>query len=433
MPLPLEKSVVLYKTDLFCFLVSAIFSIADIGSDIATCAVYFSNARYVWFGFCVGFTIAPSICMTVSYLIKHMGTLGLRSTFTSIVCLICFGSSVLKLKLFWLCIRNFSEVWSRQGYMVMMESEKRDIRSGNVYNFVEALIENVPQMVLQGYILMVQDERVHYVQYASLTISLIGLVATIAKFENSSLPGDPLRAYFIIIMSYTSFLLTARMLTIVTFLVAYEWILALILGAHFILCTVLYCIRNKERARDRDLWWVAVLLLPCYLFVFIGFKLKALRLRSFEVKLKRSLLSASLYYALFSIENILMVSFYYSNPTVRDWYSSGVTACVIMLTLIGVFVNLVFTSIYFKEYSRTRHLLRQQGARRSSRYDRNAHARFSRRLKVSPEPDKPEHLDNKRHSLAAWPVRESGGLGNPSDRRHSLPPPSPKPCSSTDT
>jgi hypothetical protein len=209
----------------------------------------------------------------------------------------------------------------------------------------------------------------------------------LALFENKTLPGlQNVKAYILVIVFYNAFLLTARVLTIVAFLIAFSWITAIVLGVHELACVLLYYIMNRKRFTDRDIWWVAILLLPCYIFTYLGFKVKEIHLRTFELKISRSLLSSSLYYGVFAAENIMMMTLYYSKTTVREHYSSGATAAVIMLTLVGVFLNLIFTNLYFRDYHHTRHVISHQGARRSSRFERNSRVRFSRSVRVHPHP-----------------------------------------------
>lgn len=385
----LERSKVFYKFDFFKYLFGALFAWADVGSDIATCIVYYNRSQFKEFGFCLAFALVPSIFMTIAHVVQHLKSDGIVNTIGNIIYYAFFGSGMMKMKLFTLCVKNFKEVWSRPGYLVMKEDEKDDIRTAVVYDYIQTLLEDIPQMVLQIYTMTQQDtSNIHWIQFVSIAFSFVNFVSTLALFENRTLPGvrADVKPYLLVILFYNTFLLAARVVTIVSFLVAFSWITAIILAVHELVCIVFYYIMNRKRFTDKDIWWVAILLLPCYIFTYLGFKVKEIRLRSFELKISRSLLSSSLYYLTFAIENTLMMTLYYSQPNTRTWYSSGATAGVIMMTLVGVFLNLIFTNLYFRDYHRTRHMISHQGVRRSSRFERNSRVRFSRSVRVHPHP-----------------------------------------------
>lgn len=385
--MPLETTKVLYKYDLFKYLFGALFALADVGSDIATCVLYFQAYKYEQFGFCLAFALAPSFAMSFAHLMQHLKQDGGAKTCKDLFCFGFFGSGMLKIHLFTLCVKNHKEVWSRRGYLVTKDEEKKTIRSLIANDFVQALMEDIPQMILQIHTLNGQEQAIHWVQIASLTFSLISLVSTLANFENRTLPGmQDVTAYFLIIVTYNLILIIARIITIVSFIISYRWITTAVLGAHELICVIIYYSINRQRFADKDVWWVAILLLPCYIFIYLGFTVKQIRLRTFELKISRSLLSAGIYYGIFAVENGMMMTFYYSQTSTRKWYSSGATAAVILLTLVGVFLNLVFTNLYFREYHHSRHVLNLQGARRSSRYERNSRVRFSRSVRVHPHP-----------------------------------------------
>lgn len=385
--MPLERTKVLYKYDLLKYLFGALFAWADVGSDIATCVLYFQASKYEQFGFCLAFALAPSVAMTFAHLLQHISDDGVIKACRDLCYLGMFGPGMLKLRLFTLCMRNRTEVWNRYGYLVTKDQDKNIIRISVVNDFVQSLMEDIPQMILQIHTLNGQEKAVHWIQIASITFSFINLVSTIATFENRTLPGvQDVKTYFLIIVTYNAFLLIARIITIVSFITSHSWITAVVLGCHQVICIIIYYTVNRKRFADTDVWWVAILILPCYIFVYLGFTVKQIHLRTFELKISRSLLSAGLYYGSFAVENVMMVTLYYSEASVRKWYSSGTTAAVIFLTLVGVFLNLVFTNLYFREYNHTRHVLSHQAVRRSSRYDRNSRVRFSRSVRVHPHP-----------------------------------------------
>ena len=110
--------------------------------------------------------------------------------------------------------------------------------------------------------------------------------------------------------------------------------------------------RNHEYFTENKIWWIASLLIPCYIFVYMGFKVKELNSKFFDIKLDRSVVSSGFFYVCFTAENILMVSLFFAwtkttYNRLSQWVSNLIMILVIVLSLSGSLMHLWFTYVYF--------------------------------------------------------------------------------------
>ena len=331
----------------------AFLSCTDVATDILTAIIYFQQQHFVWFGFCLLFALLPSFLLTLAYVLQSCK----KETFCTLTRRLLFfanpcGSGILKAKLLLVCLRNYDEVWSVEGLLVDDEQLRQDYRAEKVYHYVEGLLENMPQIILQIYATIIQDERISALQIFSISVTFLNLVWVLTLFEYSSFVKEATLIHFIAIVLYNACLIAARGLSIVAFLVAFKWITSAVLAFHGFICTSIYFYRNHEYFANKEVWWIASLLMPCYIFVYLGFKVKELNSRFFDIKLGRSIISSFLFYVCFIAENILMISLFFTwsktnNKRWSQWISNVLTVSVIALSLIGTLIHLVFTYVFF--------------------------------------------------------------------------------------
>ena len=281
------------------------------------------------------------------------------------------GSGFLKIKLLLVCLRNYDDVWSYHGWLVEDEKLLQDYRAERVYHFVEGLLENMPQMILQIYVTIIQEEKISDLQIISISVTFVNLVWVLTLFEYSSLVNRGTLTHFIAMTVYNACLIAARGLSIVTFLVALKWVTSAVLAFHEFVCISIYFYRNHEYFSEKKVWWIACLLMPCYIFVYLGFKVKDLNSKVFDIKLGRSIVSSSLFYLCFTSENVLMVSLFFSWAKTSDstWnqkISKIITVCVIVLSLLGTVIQLGFTFVFFRKSTRVRPNYQQETQGKSS-------------------------------------------------------------------
>ena len=346
--------------ELFKYSLGAILTCSDVATDILIATSYYQHRQFIWFSFCVAFAVLPSSVLTVAYLLQRCRqettiTLAKRFLFFANPC----GSGFLKIKLLLVCLRNYDDVWSYDGWLLEDEKLLQDYRAEKVYHFVEGLLENMPQMILQIYVTIIQDEKISALQIISISVTFINLVWVLTLFEYSSFVKEATVTHFIAITFYNACLIAARGLSIVTFLVAFKWVTSAVLAFHEFVCISIYFYKNHEYFNEKEVWWIACLLMPCYIFVYFGFKVKDLNSKFFDIKLGRAIVSSSLFYLCFTTENILMVSLFFSWSKTSDLrldqrISKVITVCVIVLSLLGTVIQLGFTFVFFRKSTRVR-------------------------------------------------------------------------------
>ena len=160
--------------------------------------------------------------------------------------------------------------------------------------------------------------------------------------------------HFVAIILYNTCLVAARGLSIVFFLLAFKWITSAVLAFHGFVCISIYLYRNHEYFTENEVWWIAFLLMPCYIFVYLGFKVKELNSKLFDIKLGRSIMSSGLFYTCFIAENVFMIVMFFtwsktSHLQWRRWITNIITASVVLLSFIGTLIHLIFTHRFFSK------------------------------------------------------------------------------------
>ena len=355
-----DNAVRLGQYEILKYSFGALLTCSDVATDILIATTYFQHHQYIWFSFCLGFAVLPSFLLTLAYLLQRSR----QETATALIKQFLYfanpcGSGILKIKLLLVCLRHYDEVWSYQGWLVDDEKLRQDYRAEKVYHYVEGLLENMPQMILQIYVTIVQEEKISDLQIFSISVTFVNLVWVLTLFEYSSFVKEAKLSHFAAITFYNACLIAARGLSIVTFLVAFKWVTSAVLAFHEFVCISIYLYRNHEYFTEKEVWWIACLLMPCYVFVYLGFKVKELNSKFFDIKLGRSVVSSFLFYFCFIAENILMVSLFFSwsmasGSTWNPWISKVITVSVIVLSLLGTIIQLVFTSVFFRKPPRVR-------------------------------------------------------------------------------
>ena len=315
-----ENTVRLGRYELLKYSLGSLLSCTDVATDILTATTYFQQQHYVWFVFCLLFALLPSFLLTLAYLIQRLDR---RETFCTVLKrLLLFtnpcGSGILKIKLLLVCLRNYDQVYNSEGFLVDDEQIRQDYRAEKVYHYVEGLLENMPQIILQLYVTVVQDETISALQIFSISATFLNLVWVLTLFEYSSFVKEATIGHFVAIILYNTCLVAARGLSIVFFLVAFKWITSAVLAFHGFVCISIYLYRNHEYFTENEVWWIAFLLMPCYIFVYLGFKVKELNSKLFDIKLGRSIMSSGLFYTCFIAENVFMIVMFFTWSKTSD-------------------------------------------------------------------------------------------------------------------
>lgn len=356
-----DNAIRLGQYELLKYSFGALLTCSDVATDILIATTYYQHQQFIWFSFCLAFAVFPSLLLTLAYLLQSC----MQETVTTLVKKIIFfanpcGSGILKIKLLLVCLRNYDEVWNNQGWLVDDEKLRQDYRAEKVYHYVEGLLENMPQVILQIYVTVVQDQKISSLQIFSISVTFVNLVWVLTLFEYSSFVKEATLTHFTAVIFYNACLVAARGLSIVAFLVSFKWFTSAVLAFHEFVCISIYVYKNHKYFTEKEVWWIAFLLMPCYVFVYLGFKVKELNAKLFDIKLGRSIISSSLFYLCFTTENVLMISLFFSwSKTVNylrwnPWISEIITISVIVLSVLGAVIQLVFTFVFFHKPARIR-------------------------------------------------------------------------------
>ncbi|KAJ7365491.1 XK, Kell blood group complex subunit-, member 9 [Desmophyllum pertusum] len=247
-----DRAIRLGQYELLKYTFGAFLTCSDVATDILIATTYYQHHQFIWFSFCLAFAVLPSFLLTVAYLLQSCRqepamTLVKQCLFYANPC----GSGILKVKLLLVCLRNYDEVWSYQGWLVEDEKLRQDYRAEKVYHYVEGLLENMPQMILQIYVTVIQDDSISAIQIFSISVTFLNLVWVLTLFEYSSFVKEATRAHFTAIIFYNACIIAARGLSIVAFLVAFKWITSAVLGFHEFVCISIYLYRNHEYFTER--------------------------------------------------------------------------------------------------------------------------------------------------------------------------------------
>ena len=191
-------------------------------------------------------------------------------------------------------------------------------------------------------------------EFFPISATFLNLVRVLTLFEYSSFVKEATIGHFVAIILYNTCLVAARGLSIVFFLVAFKWITSAVLAFHGFVCISIYLYRNHEYFTENEVWWIAFLLMPCYIFVYLGFKVKELNSKLFDIKLGRSIMSSGLFYTCFIAENVFMIVMFFtwsktSDLQWRRWITNIITASVVLLSFIGTLIHLIFTHRFFSK------------------------------------------------------------------------------------
>lgn len=125
-----DNVVRLGQYELLKYSFGAVLTCSDVATDILIAASYYQHHQFIWFSFCLAFAVLPSFLLTLAYLLQRCR----QETATTLVKRFLFfanpcGSGILKIKLLLVCLRNYDEVWSYQGWPVEDEKLLQDRKS----------------------------------------------------------------------------------------------------------------------------------------------------------------------------------------------------------------------------------------------------------------------------------------------------------------
>ena len=360
-------------------LLGTILAVADPVTDILTLRKFYLNDHKTWFGVGLVFVILPSLVISCLYYRWH---------FLKIFCINCkkvdkqkseiekvfstpdllFGWNPLalpyrRLQAFILCSRNFKELWHetleggcKKKIKLLMEDE-------TWYGMFEAILESAPQFIIQLHATIVQQEQVSTIQMVSLCVSFLSLAwtstnadvwcfVTVGKSLNKKYsPKKFITKTFFLISQL--FHLSSRLFAITFFSVAFKWWIVLVVMFHniAIASVALWVFRADNQSCD---FCTLIFMFLHGVFYWIrddgacGLHFNDDDDLSSIIQVNVNIVKKASNF-LFVIENIIMISVFYSKEEIHSWYSVPVTVCVCVFSFVGCLMRVAICRYFLRE------------------------------------------------------------------------------------
>lgn len=245
------------KIDILILLLLTALSLADPITDILTLWKFHREGHMRWFFVGLTFLILP--CFPFAAI--SAGT-GERSTKRNVFLYVnlCgfhpFSTAVQRLEALIFCSRK--KLW--HGEAIEGGSHEFELLEASRNSaLLEAVFEAAPQFVIQLYVAIVQQEPVSIIQVSSLSLSFLSLVWALKPAYEGEMINKP---YKILNSSRHLLLLSARLLAITCFVVAFKWFIIFVYLLHVMIMFGIRCFWLDTD--DYGLrWW-------CELYLFSG-------------------------------------------------------------------------------------------------------------------------------------------------------------------
>ena len=363
-------------------LLGTILAVADPVTDILTLREFYLNDHKTWFRVGLVFVILPSLLLSCLYYRFHV----LR---IFIICILeqdddeeeseilevfsipdlLFGWNPLslpytRLQAFIWCSRNFKKL----SYETLEEDcdKNKEIKSlikdETWYGMFEAIVESAPQFIIQLYVTIVQQEQVSTILMVSLCVSFLSLawtstnadvwcfVAVGNSLDKKYSPKKFITKTFFLISQI--FHLSSRLFAITFFSVAFKWWIVVVVMFHNIAIAyvALWAFRADNQPCDKICTPIFMFLHGVFYWIRddgacgLHFEDGDLKELNINVKIVKN---ASNF--LFVIENVIMISVFYSKEELHSWYSVPVTVCVCVFSLVGCLMRVAICRYFLRE------------------------------------------------------------------------------------
>lgn len=347
----------------FIFLVGAIVSFADPITDILTLVEFYREDHKTWFGVGLTFIILPCFAFSLLFCMPRLEEFE-RSSYKKICLqvLLCglnpFSAALARLRAFIFCLKNFKTLWQgKQSELSEEADEKWNIDEllfqSELTLFFEAVLESVPQFILQLYAMNVQQEPVKIIQMISLPVSFLSLAWAFTIADELLQKGETIHVLMIkhkVLLFLTHIiLLSSRLFAIGYFMVSYKWWVIAVLTFHSAAIGVAEAVWiYGKRVGDRGTLFFSLLFFSLH-WLRDDWSVK-IHEEDNENRRKRSKRMQLFSNVLFVVENIIMILvFYLTSPFANTWYALPVTVCVCSFSLLGAAARVAHFRFLTKE------------------------------------------------------------------------------------
>ena len=209
-------------------ILAAILSFADPMTDILTLVEFYREDHKTWFAVGLAFVVLP--CVSFFALMRDHGSY-------AEICL-CgfnpFSSAWVRLQICW---KNFKKCCWDDNSKLDDDDEFEDlIEHSNGARLFEAVLESAPQLIIQLYVMSVQQEPVKIIQMISVPVSFLSLAWAFTAFDSDG--SDIFRGVrlnvkqkVVLFVNYL-FLLSSKLFAVTFFTITYKWWIISVLMIH---------------------------------------------------------------------------------------------------------------------------------------------------------------------------------------------------------
>ena len=259
------------------------------------------------------------------------------------------------------CHMHFKKLWYNETLTECCEKKiKHLIEDETWFGMFEAILESAPQFIMQLYATIVQQEQVSTIRMVSLCVSFLSLAwtstnadvwcfVTVGKsFNKKYLPTKFITKTFFLISQI--FHLSSRLFAITFFSVAFKWWIVVVVMFHNIaIASVAFW---DFRANDQSCHFCT----PIFMFVhgvFYWITDDGACGLHFDSDVDHDDINVKIVkkasHFLFVIENVIMISVFYSKEEIHSWYSVPVTVCVCVFSLVGCLMRVAICRYFLRE------------------------------------------------------------------------------------
>lgn len=333
----------------FFFLIGAISSFADPVTDALTLAEYYRENHMQWFQ--AGVSVMPISCGLI--FLAYLMIDGCRSVHSVTDCVVTmlvmfspFFAAWASFKGFLLCLKNFKKLW--HGEQVDRGNHDEDeinrfLQFVKLAPLLEAIMESIPQFIIQFYVANVQEEPVKAIQMTSLLVSCFSLVWAFTAGDELLHNGEievKIKEYVLFFVE-NDLLLTSRLLAIFYFGLEFRRWVTIVLVSHSLISALADRISPcVGYFGDRKYFmWFWILFWMRWIRDDLCVPIDRLDIGSRRQRLRRV---QWLSHLMSVIENFAMILlFFYLSKYSNTWYAFPVTVYVCTASILGSFIRLV--------------------------------------------------------------------------------------------
>ncbi|XP_019631220.1 PREDICTED: XK-related protein 4-like [Branchiostoma belcheri] len=287
----------------------------DVTTDLSLAVQYYNSGDFTWFGLTLGFVLGPSIIINIfSLLISGNVKDSKLMSFKVLLAILQLGVFPVYLNILYLLVKG-------------NDVDKHIVISLPAVHLLEGMLESVPQLCLQLYILLLTGEQVSVLKVITMVASLLAAVKAVVTglyyfvikaLDMTCSCGFVTRLILLTVWKVVE--LSVRVLAIGLFASAFQPWIALPIGVHWLVMTVTIICIDKNAIVFLGIGAALLMAVDTFSITF-----SMAHNRTFWLSTVLTLLG-----------NITMVTVWYTLKAGQDWYD--------VPALVGVLVGSVVSA-----------------------------------------------------------------------------------------